>query len=171
MGGDQRLPTKLDNANTHPTGSLTTNWTHLPFHALACPLHPLFRSSMKGWKCSEQTAIPSRTTFQQRSDLITFLELRHHPEPNLESWNQSPWHVVFRLRKTKGNRLSSRRGQLLFLQRLPHSPFGEWRTLILFIDKNPSIWKSTQFQSSDSLIHCELSLKCLSTKTTVKPLS
>jgi hypothetical protein len=146
LDGIYRRPMKLDSANTHPTGSLTHDWSHQPFHALACPLHHLSRSWMKGWKCSAQTAIPSRSTFQQRSDLITFLELRHHPEPNLESWNQSPWHVVFRLRKTKGNRLSSRRGQLLFLQRLPHLLFGEWRMRILFMDKNSSVWNSKQTQ-------------------------
>ena len=43
---------------------------------------------------------------QHRSDLITFLELRRVPEPNLGSWNHSPWHVVFRLRKIKDNKPS-----------------------------------------------------------------
>ena len=49
---------------------------------------------------------PAKSTFQHRSDLITFLELIHRPEPNLKSWNQSPWHVGFRLRKIKDNKLS-----------------------------------------------------------------
>ena len=49
---------------------------------------------------------PARSIFQHRSDLITFLELIHRPEPNIKSWYQSPWHVGFRLRKIKDNKLS-----------------------------------------------------------------
>jgi hypothetical protein len=37
----------------------------------------------------------------------------------------------------------------LFLQRLPHSPFGAWRMLILFMDKNSLRRKSKQLSSSD----------------------
>jgi hypothetical protein len=49
---------------------------------------------------------PATSTFQHRPDLITFLELIHRPEPNIKSWYQSPWHVGFRLRKIKDNKLS-----------------------------------------------------------------
>jgi hypothetical protein len=35
----------------------------------------------------------------------------------------------------------------LFLQRLLHLLFGEWRMLILFMDKNSSVWNSKQTQS------------------------
>ena len=117
------------------------------FQAVACLGHPKAmqienqkqpstpHQSMNGWSGSHQKVIPSTSTVQHRPDLITLLELQRHPEPDLKSWNQSPWHVVFKLHKIKDNKLNLQPGQLSSLHPLRPSPFGEWRMLILCMGK------------------------------------